>query len=324
MQAGAPTEWRPTGEDFVSKLSTDTNLHETSKFNRAEPTPYVPRVAGHLRLRFEAREDSKQTILAECEQQLPLRIVRAFPMDDGGALVHLHNLSGGVLGGDHLALNVEVGRRAVAQVTSTGATRLYRSRTNTSPAQQKLQIKVEDDGLVEYLPDQLIPFAGSRYRQETRIELGMNAGLICWEVVAPGREARNELFAYELLQLKTRISVLGNPIALEHMKIEPAERSIFSLARLGPYRYFSTFYICRVGIEPSRWLELEKLLSELAEQLSQRSRIVWGVSPLREHGLVVRALSESYLDITARLLDFWRAAKRFLYDRDAVLPRKVY
>jgi urease subunit gamma len=71
--------------------------------------------------------------------------------------------------------------------------------------------------------------------------------------------------------------VLGNPIAIEHMKIEPAERSVFSLARLGAYRYFSTFYICRVGIERSRWLELEKLLGELAEQLSQPSRIVWGV-----------------------------------------------
>jgi urease accessory protein len=188
----------------------------------------------------------------------------------------------------------------------------------------RLQIRVEDDGFIEYLPDQLIPFAGSRYRQETSIELGVNAGLFWWDIVSPGREARNELFAYELLQLKTRISVLGNPIALEHMKIEPAERSVVSLARLGAYRYFSTFYICRVGIERSRWLELEKLLGELAEQLSQQSRIVWGVSSLRGHGLVVRALSYSCWDMTTRLPDFWRAAKRFLYDREAVLPRKVY
>jgi len=229
-----------------------------------------------------------------------------------------------VLGGDRLEVTIEVGPYAVAQVTSTGATRIYRTRNNTEPGDSKLQIRVEDGGLVEYLPDQLIPFAGSQYRQETRIELGVDAGLFWWEIVAPGREARNELFAYKLLQLKTRISVLGNPIALEHMKIEPAERAIFSLARLGAYRYFSTFYICRVGIEPSRWLELEKLLSELAEQLSQPCRVIWGVSPLRAHGLVVRALSVSGWDMTTRLPDFWRAAKRFLYDREAVLPRKVY
>ena len=303
------------------QLSTATTTHNASIPNRAESTPCVH---GQLCLRFEARGARNQTILAECEQRLPLRIVRAFQLADGGALVHLHNLSGGVLGGDHLDVTVEVGPRAVAQITSTGATRVYRSRKNAEPAEQRLQISVEDDGLVEYLPDQLIPFAGSRYRQETRIELGANAGLFWWETVAPGREASSEMFAYDLLQLKTWISALGQPIAIEHMRIEPARRSIFSLARLGAYAYFSTFYICRAGIESSRWLELEKLLGELAGQLSRPSRIVWGVSPLRAHGLVVRALSVSGREITRHLPDFWRAAKRFLYDREAVLPRKVY
>src|SRR5258708_29651822 len=152
------------------ELSTaTTKTHKALMFNRAESTP---RVHGQLRLRFEARGDRNQTILAESEQQLPLRIVRAFQLDDGGALVHLHNLSGGVLGGDYLDLTIDVGPRAVAQVTSTGATRIYRSRKNAEPAEQRLRLDVAEDGLVEYLPDQIIPFAGSRYRQEARIELG--------------------------------------------------------------------------------------------------------------------------------------------------------
>lgn len=40
----------------------------------------------------------------------------------------MHNLSGGVLGGDLLELSVEVGNGACAQLASTGATRLYRCR----------------------------------------------------------------------------------------------------------------------------------------------------------------------------------------------------
>ncbi len=284
----------------------------------------LSRLNGQLRLRFEQRRATTQTFLALNEQQLPLRVIRAFQQDDGGALVHLHNLSGGVLGGDDLEVAIEIGSSAVAQVTSTGATRIYRSRSNAEPAQQRIWINVEHDGLIEYLPDQLIPFAGSRYRQETRIDLGANAGLFWWEAVAPGREAHNELFAYDLLQLKTRINALREPIAHEHMKIEPARRSVFSLARLGPYRYVATFYVCRVGVESSRWSELENLLNELAGPLSQPSQIVWGVSPLRAHGLVVRALSVSGRHITEHLPDFWRAAKRFLYSREAVLPRKLY
>jgi len=97
-------------------------------------------------------ETATKTILIESEQQLPLRIVRAFKLDDGSALVHLHNLSGGVLGGDQLDLTVEVGPRALAQVSSTGATRIYRSRRNAAPAQQRLQISVEDNGLTRVSP----------------------------------------------------------------------------------------------------------------------------------------------------------------------------
>src|SRR3981081_645800 len=106
------------------QLSTVTTIHNARIPNRAESTP---RVHGQLCLRFEARGDRNQTILAESEQQLPLRIVRAFQLDDGGALVHVHNLSGGFLGGDLLDVAVEVGPRALAQITSTGATRIYRS-----------------------------------------------------------------------------------------------------------------------------------------------------------------------------------------------------
>src|SRR5258707_5728099 len=134
-------------------LSTATTSYKTSIFNRAESTP---RVHGQLCLRFEARGDRNQTILAESKQQLPLRIVRAFQLDDGGALVHLHNLSGGVLGGDHLDLAIDIGPRAVAKVTSTGATRIYRSRKNGGPGGPGRRIHVTGDGVVEYLPHQLI------------------------------------------------------------------------------------------------------------------------------------------------------------------------
>lgn len=262
--------------------------------------------------------------MAACEQQLPLRVVRAFPQPGGGSLVHLHNLSGGILGGDRLDLQVEVGSGAVVQLTSTGATRIYRSPPDAAAARQTIRISIADGGLLEYLPDQLIPFGGSRYCQETQIVLGPNSGLFWWETIAPGREARDEVFVYDLLQLKTSISAEGKPLALENIKLEPTKRSLFSLARFGSYRHLSSLYICRTGIGPERWLELEKRLAVLVEESSQPAKIVWGVSPLRADGLVVKALSVKGRDIASRLPTFWRAAKRFLYDKEAVLPRKIY
>jgi urease accessory protein len=279
---------------------------------------------GSLRLRFERRDEALGSALVRCEQQPPLKVVRAFSLEDSAALVHLHNLSGGVLGGDHLELFVEVGPEARAQLTSTGATRLYRSRSEAPTATQLNSVKVCENGLLEYVPDALIPFAGARYSQETVIRLAAGAGLFWWEMVGPGRVARGELFEYELLHVKLDILALGKPLAQERIRLEPAKRSLSSTARLGPYHYFSTFYICRVGLEAGRWQELEKELAELACQLSRPAEILWGVSLLSADGLVVRALGVKGRAIEAGLLAFWHAAKLALYGQAAIPPRKVH
>jgi urease accessory protein len=259
-----------------------------------------------------------------CEQRPPLRVIRSFPLEEGGALVHLHNLSGGVLGGDELKLEVTVGPGAYAQLTTTSATRIYRSLPHTSMARQTNSIKVEQDGLLEYLPDLLIPFAEARYWQHTRIELADGAGLFWWETVTPGRTARDELFRYHALHLGSEIVARGRPLAIEHIKLEPASRSLSSPARLGPYTYFCTLYICKVGLDATYWSQMESELSLLAGQLSSPGEVSWGASALVAHGLVVRGLSRQGRDLAAGLLAFWRAARIALYGREALPPRKIY
>jgi len=120
--------------------------------------------------------------------------VRAFTLEDGTALAHLHNVSGGLLGGDHLAMQVNLASGAKVQLTTTGATRIYRSREGFSATTQCNEVSIAEGTLLEYLPDATIPFAGARYLQRTSINLAAGAGLFWWEILAPGREARGELF----------------------------------------------------------------------------------------------------------------------------------
>jgi urease accessory protein len=285
---------------------------------------FTTRAHGILRLRFERAAGTGRTTLTSCEQRPPLRVVRSFPSGESATLAHMHNLSGGVLGGDLLELSVEVRDGAHAQLTSTGATRLYRCRPGAPAALQQQRFRVGQGALLEYLPDELIPFSGSRYRQETVIELSDDAGLFWWESVAPGRAARGELFMYDSLVFRLDLTARGLPLARERIALEPARRQLQSPLRLGPYLYLATFYVCRVGVSESRWLELEAELSELARSLSRPHSILWGVSTLPAHGLVVRALSMKGRDITRGLHDFWRASKSALYGEVIVPPRKVY
>ncbi len=278
------------------------------------------RMRGQLDLRFATARDQTQLFVAA--QQPPLQVVRAFPLPAGATLVHLHNVAGGVLGGDHLTTTIALEPQAQAQLTTTGATRIYRSRDHT-PATQITSATVAEGGLLEYLPDATIPFAGAVYDQTTRIELGPDAGLCWWEILAPGRAAFGERFAYERLRLRFDLWALGRPLALERVLLEPEKSPPASPARFGPYAYLATCYICRVGVAAASWQALERQLAEQAATLSQVGRTIWGVSPLPAHGLIVRGLSTTSRDLPLHLPQLWDTAKRALYGRAPNVPRKL-
>jgi urease accessory protein len=210
------------------------------------------------------------------------------------------------------------------QLTTTGATRVYRPRATAAEARQRTCLTVGAGGLLEYLPDPLIPFAGARYWQQTEIALADDAGLFYWEILTPGREAHGETFAYERVRLDLDLTAAGRPLLLERMVLEPARRPLTATVRLGPFRYLGSLYLCRVGQPATRWIDLEAELSSLAGQLSNDTGTLWGVSALRSDGLVVRAAGQTSRQIQAGFVQFWQCAKQALYGAAAYLPRKIY
>jgi urease accessory protein len=278
--------------------------------------------SSNLHLSFEAN-DTGSTILRVKQQQPPWRVVRGFRVPSGETLAHVHNVSGGILDTDSLSWQVEVGRGAQAQITSTGATRVYRSRSPHSRASQSVRIDIAPDGYLEYLPDQLIPFAGSRFDQTTRIEIERGGSLIWCDRVAPGREASDEIFRFESLTSDFELIADGQPVAIERWTVTPLVQRMDSIARLGPFRHFASCYVCRAGEPAGYWKNFESQMQAMADQLSS-SEVLWGVSSLRAHGLAIRGLAVSGRSLASGLVEIWKAAKWILCGRVATLPRKVH
>jgi urease accessory protein len=279
-------------------------------------------MAALLWLRFE--DHGGETVLRLKQQQPPWRVVRGFPNGAGETLAHLHNVSGGVLDNDDLRLQVEIGPDARAQLTTTGATRVYRSRSADAVSRQRTEITVRERGLLEYLPDPLIPYAQSRFTQSTTIDMREESTLFWWETITPGRAAAGEIFAYHALRNSLELRVDGTLVALERFAIEPKLRNPASPARLGRFRYFCSFYVCQAGRAPQSWSQLESGLGDLAEELSRPGDVLWGVSTLASCGLVIRGVSTKGRDLTRGLPAFWRVAKWSLCGRAAAIPRKIY
>ena len=238
-------------------------------------------------------------------------------------MVHLHNLSGGVLSGDRLALEIDVGAGAAAQVTSTGATRLYRHRAGAGDSEQRTTISVGEGGLFEYLPDALIPYAGSRHSQSTTVTLASQSSFFWWEMLAPGRHAMGEHFGFERLRVETSLRSPTGPLVLENFLLEPHARPMQAAARLGDYLYTASFYAIQVGRPSADLRALESNLGEIAREASQAGVMIWGASALASDGVVVRGLSATARHLPATLARFWKTARRFLTNSEAVPPRKL-
>jgi urease accessory protein len=238
--------------------------------------------------------------------------------------VHLHNVSGGVLAGDRLALDVEVEAGAAAQITTTGATRLYRHRAGATDSEQHARFSVGDAALLEYLPDAVIPYAGSRHVQRTEIRLRRAATLFWWEVLAPGRLAADERFAFERLRVHTEIYAGPRPVLREDYLLEPRWKDLSATVRMFEYSHVASLYAVQEGRPAAFWRMLEDRLNEIARERTQLGRAVWGASMLASDGVIVRGLSMSGCLIHETLIQFWRTARLAITGMDAVPPRKIY
>ena len=229
-----------------------------------------------------------------------------------------------MLAGDRLALDVEVKAGATAQITTTGATRLYRHRAGAADSEQRARFSVGDAGLLEYLPDAVIPYAGSRHLQRTEIRLMRGAALFWWEVLAPGRLAAGERFAFERLRVQTEVYAGPRPVLREDFLLEPRRKDLSATPRMFEYSHVASLCAVQEGRPPAFWRLLEDRLNEIARERTRPGQDLWGASTLVSDGVIVRGLSATGCFIHEALIEFWRIARFAVTGEDASPPRKIY
>lgn len=179
---------------------------------------------------------SGRTRIVERWATWPLAIQRALYLDDrlrDMAFVMLVNPGPGILQGDHQTIRVEVKANARAHVTNQSATKLHRMPDSGAAVQTTLI--VGDGAHLEYLPEPVIPFAGTRITQQTRITVASSGTLFFWEITAPGRVAFGESLEYEHLRNDLTISRPdGQALCREAFLLQPRLRSLRSAVVAGP------------------------------------------------------------------------------------------
>lgn len=259
-----------------------------------------------------------KTRLVRRAQRFPIHFTAPLYLDPGRpdmAFVYVQNPTGGVLAGDRLRTAIAAGPAATVHVTTTAATKIYRM--DEGDAVQEVELQLGDEAFIEYLPEPLIPQAGSRYEQRTSARLSPSARLILGETLGPGRVARGESFEYDRLVLVTRIWAGEEEICSERIQLEPARRPVEGRGLLDGYGYVSTLYAVAPG------LDAERIAAALDEALREASGVLAGAGTLPEgSGAMARILSTSSSAASAALASAWSAARRLLVGHPAPRRRK--
>lgn len=191
-----------------------------------------------LALGFERR--GERTVLATRTHEGPLVVQKALhPEGPGVCQSIVVHPPGGIAGGDRLALDVDVGAGAHAQLTTPGAAKWYRTRS--AVARQAVSARVAAGATLEWLPQETIVFDGARATIATTIALATGATFIGWDIVCLGRTESGERFASGRLHQTLELVRDGALLWCERTVLEGGSRALQSGAILNGAPVFGTF-----------------------------------------------------------------------------------
>ncbi|MBW4644826.1 MAG: urease accessory protein UreD [Goleter apudmare HA4340-LM2] len=263
---------------------------------------------GKLNLVYADRQNSTQLIYNH--HQAPLKVQRPF-YPEGDKVCHsviLHT-AGGVVGGDRLSCNFHLQPDAQAVVTTSAASKIYRS--NGQQARQTIVIQVDHGACLEWLPQETILFNGGIYRQDLRVELATGANFLGWEITRFGRSARGEKFYSGEWRSHTEIWQQGVPLWIDRQWL-PGSDCVFHSPHGLNAKPITGSLVWVGGV--------------VSGEIVEKARNLWtgegdvGVTRL-EHGFLCRYRGDSTFEVRNWFTAVWQMLRVSCLQRGNCIPR---
>ena len=302
------------------KIVSDEIPQEVKKYNLKIEQLEVGKSGKVGILDIELKENNElKTVITKQFSQVPLQLQRAiYPETSlpGMAYLYIISPSGGILQGDRYKTDIMMKNNAVSHITTQGATRIYSMNSNS--ASQLVNITLDENCYLEYIPDQIIPYQNSRYYQKVNLNIHDDATLIYSEVLTPGRIAMNESFDYDICYLRTYCKNQNNKFrCLENMKIEPKKYNMKIKGVLGKYNIVGTVYVLT---KKSKLQKLEKIINE---KINKSELITFGTSILpNESGIIVKILGNNTEGIFEKIYDVLKITRKEILGAEFTKLRK--
>ncbi len=260
---------------------------------------------GIARLAFRRRAAGGKTAIATAFAASPLRLLT--PGNHGDAAwVFLASLGGGLVDGDRIDVDVDVGEGASALLGTQASTKVYRSPAGGPGCSQRLSARVASGATLTIVPDPIVCFAEARYEQAVDIDLAPSASLWLVDGYSCGRSARGERWAFSRYASRTTITRGGARSIVDATRLDPGHGPLAE--RMGRFDIVLSLLVVGPRFAAAR----EAMLASQAE--ARGDSVLMAASPLGADACILRVAAERFESASRALRSSFAALTGVLGD----------
>lgn len=261
-----------------------------------------------------------RTELVRRYQRSPLQVIRPLHYDPARpdlAIVMVMATGAGMVQGDRFRIDVTCAPGSALHLTTQSATKVMVMEDDY--ATSVVNLTAGAGSLLEYLPDPIIPCAGSRSYHRTRVTVGSGATAFVGETIRAGRLAHGERHDYDVLA--TDLEIVrpdGSPLVLDRVRLTPGSSpdGVSGPGLLGGEDQIAALHVV------SDEAPAEELADAMRGALAGAD-LRWGVSVLPGGcGAWVRMVGSRSPVLDRAMRDAWDAARQRLLGVPAPRMRK--
>jgi urease accessory protein len=274
--------------------------------------------ACEARLALGFTDDQGTTRLTDRRHFGPLRVQKAlYPEHPSVCHAIIIHPPGGVVGGDRLRIDVDIGERANALITTPGAAKWYKANGHVS--QQQVHLRVAAGAALEWLPQETIFFNQAQVKLGHHVELAADARYIGAEILCFGRTASGETFDQGRIAQHTSIRRDGKLLWWEQGSLSGDGDAMHSQLALDGHTVCAT--LIAVGDKAQSAELISALRGMHAEHhIDADPDAKTGVTQIKSL-LVARYLGHSSSGARAWISNCWQQIRPPLLARPASVPR---
>jgi urease accessory protein len=240
-------------------------------------------VAGRAEL-SAVRSASGRTVVTRAYATSPLRLL--MPANAGDAAwVYTSSFGGGLVDGDRLVVDADVGPGASVFLSTQASTKVYRSPRGTTT---QVHARIGAGALLVAAPDPVVCFAESRYQQTQQFDLDAGATLVLVDWMTAGRHVSGERWAFDEYRSRLHVRQEGRPVVHDAVALLAAHGPL--AVRMGRFNVTGVALLLGDRVQSAAAALLRALEGA---SLSRRADDLMAATPVGAGGCLLRFAGES-------------------------------